>query len=317
MEKRILGRTGIEVTELCLGTLPYGPLQKNLLIEEVVKIVSMGLRAGINFVDTAQTYGTYESIRLAIKETGIRPVIASKSPAIAYEDMRNAVYEALEKLDIKYIDIFLLHAARAETDVFDKRAGAWQCLQELKAKGVIKAIGIATHNPSVVEVAANREDVDVVFPIINKEGKGIYNGTREDMTVSISRAFEANKGIYFMKALGGGNLINDYQECMDYVRNIKGYASIAIGMVSENEVLYNVSYFDGITDAQKLPIIDKDSKYYSVLSHICKGCGECTLVCHSNALRINENGKAQIDLEKCVYCGYCTDACPLYAIRFI
>lgn len=316
MEKRILGKTGIEVTELCFGALPYGPLQKNLDVEEAFYVTAHALINGINFIDTAQVYETYEPIRLAIKQTDIRPVIASKSNASSYENMENAVYEALEKMDVDYIDIFHLHAARAETDVFEKSAGALLCLKDLKKKGIIKAVGISTHNPAVVKAAAFREDIDVVFSIINKYGKGIYKGTKEEMLQAIEICVKNQKGLYLMKALGGGNLVNEYKECVDYVRNIEGYASIALGMVSKDEVEYNVGYFNGITDDDKLPMINRESKYYEVSEPLCASCGKCILACHSEAIKIRENGKARIDLDKCVTCGYCTKECAYLAIRY-
>lgn len=59
MKKIVLGRSGIEVTELCFGTLPLGPLQKNESVEEAADIIAYALKSGINFIDTAQIYKTY------------------------------------------------------------------------------------------------------------------------------------------------------------------------------------------------------------------------------------------------------------------
>ncbi len=56
MKKVILGNTGYEVTEICFGCLPFGPLQKNLPVEEAAEVLSYGLDLGINFIDTAQMY---------------------------------------------------------------------------------------------------------------------------------------------------------------------------------------------------------------------------------------------------------------------
>ena len=145
MKTNTLGNTGIEVTELCLGALPMGPLQKDLPLEECTRVVETAIKRGITFIDTAQMYKTYAPIREAIKRTGIRPVIASKSTASDYEGMREAIEEALEQLDVDCVDIFLLHAARADTEVFDVRAGAIECRKEYKSKGSIRAMGISTH----------------------------------------------------------------------------------------------------------------------------------------------------------------------------
>ena len=96
-----------------------GPRQKNLNLVECTDLVAFAhCKKGINFIDTAQMYETYLPIRKAMEKTGIRPVIASKSTASSYEGMEEAILEALSKLNISSIDIFLLHAARVDEKVF-------------------------------------------------------------------------------------------------------------------------------------------------------------------------------------------------------
>ncbi|MBN2332798.1 MAG: hypothetical protein JXO49_01690 [Deltaproteobacteria bacterium] len=81
MRRMLLGRTGLEVSEVCFGALPMGPLQKNLPVDVCRNIIVRALRGGIDFIDTAQMYKTYEPIRLALKQVPRRPVLASKSTA--------------------------------------------------------------------------------------------------------------------------------------------------------------------------------------------------------------------------------------------
>lgn len=318
MKTNTLGNTGIEVTELCLGALPMGPLQKDMPLEECVKVVETALRKGITFIDTAQMYKTYAPIREAIKRTGIRPVIASKSAAPDYEGMERAIKEALEQLDVDYVDIFLLHAARAGTEVFEARAGAIECLKDCKAKGLIRAMGISTHDTKVAELTAKRQDMDIMFPIINKAGIGILNGTVNDMLRAIKENSTAGKGVYLMKVLGGGNLINDYIESVNYARSIDGYHSIAVGMVSPEEVDFNVAYFNGTYDPEKTPTVKGYSKQYQVFTNLCKGCKTCVAACPNYAIEFDEETKkAYINEEKCLTCGYCTSSCKEFAIRLI
>lgn len=245
MRKNVLGKTNIEVTELCFGALPMGPLQKDMDANESAKVVETALKSGINFIDTAEMYRTYDPIRIAMEKTGIRPVIASKSNKKTYEGMENAVNEALDMLSIDYIDIFHLHAAREGENAFELFNDALQCLSDMKARGKVKAIGISTHSTVVTRKAAAIDKIDIVFPIINKIGRGIIDGTKEDMIDAIQNAAIAGKGIYFMKALAGGSLISEYDAAMTFVRNIGSYSSIAIGMVSPEEVEFNIRYFNG------------------------------------------------------------------------
>lgn len=305
----------MEVTELCFGALPMGPLQKNMTIEESAKVVEHALRRGINFVDTAQMYRTYEPIRLAMERTGIRPILASKSNKKDYDGMKAAVEEALRELAIDSIDIFHLHAARDGMDTFELYEGALQCLAEMKAAGKVKAIGVSTHHPGVVWKAAEKEIIDVVFPIINKDGRGIIGGTREDMEKGIARVAAAGKGVYLMKVLAGGSLINQFGDALRYARAIPGYASVAMGMVSTAEVDYNIGFFTG-AEAGEIPADVRDTKQVKVFSALCKTCGSCIAACPNNAISYDANSKAWIDPDKCLTCGYCTPACPEFAIRW-
>lgn len=315
MKKVILGNTGLEVTEICFGCLPFGPLQKNMPVEEAAEVLSYGLDLGINFIDTAQTYRTYEHIRLALSNRKDKPIIATKSPVSTYEDMDAAVKEALAGMDVDHIDIFHLHSAKMGTDLFEVRKGTLECLKEYKAKGIIKFIGVSTHNMKLVELCADNEDIDVVFPIINKEGRGIINGSAEEMKNAILKCEQNGKGIYIMKALGGGTLIDDYDECMKYARSLSDNYSIAIGMISKDEVLYNVNYFNGQHDLEGIIKI-KNRKQVIVINMNCMSCETCIDKCHSDAISM-QNGKAFIDQSKCIQCGYCIAECPHFAIRMV
>lgn len=48
----------------------------------------------------------------------------------------------------------------------------------------------------------------------------------------------------------------------------------------------------------------------------CEGCGRCVRRCGQGALRL-ENGRARVDLEKCVLCGYCAGVCPQVCIKVV
>jgi len=312
MNYRLLGQTGLIVSELCLGALPMGPRQKNLDEDTCTRIIKRALLGGINFIDTAQMYGTYGPIRRAVREYGREVVIATKSTASTYKDMKQAIEQARRELDMDYIHIFHLHAARATKHVFKERAGALDCLLEAREKGFIKAVGIATHSVEAVEKSATMDDIDVVFPLINFKGLGIIGGGPAEMKKAISEVVLAGKGVYLMKVLAGGNLLKDYAEAIDFARRIPGITSIAIGMVSQVEVDYNLKYFSG----EKLGEITSSQKRYSIIDALCNGDGACIEACTNGAITIIA-GKARINQDKCLLCGYCTEVCPQLAIRFI
>lgn len=314
MKKIVLGRTGIEVTELCFGTLPIGPLQKNASVEDAADIIAHGLESGINFIDSAQIYKTYPQIKLAIAKSKTAPIISSKSSAKTYEEMEQAVEQALSELGVRTIDIFLMHAARVSKNVLDERVSPLKRLLEYKEKGVIRAIGISTHVADVVSAAALHPDIDIVFPLLNRLGMGIIGGTREEMESAINECHNNGKGVFLMKALAGGNFVSDYKESMDYVSNFSaGRFAIAIGMLSKSEVDMNIRYFNGEDISAELVNTSIENKKFVIMKQ-CTKCGTCIDVCHSSAIS-TEGARAEIDEAKCIKCGYCVAACPQFAIR--
>jgi predicted aldo/keto reductase-like oxidoreductase len=316
MKYNILGRSGIKVSELCFGVLPMGPLQADIDVREGAKVVLQGLNSGINFLDTAQAYKTYPHIKEALQDYSGEVVIASKSHAIGYDEMKAAVYEACREMKRDYIDIFHLHAAKEDRNVFQKRAGALECLLDLKKKGIIRAIGISTHAVEVVDKASEVEEIDIIFPILNKVGLGIIGGTPEDMIEAIRKAHKAGKGLYAMKALAGGYLIRQLEESINYVRKIKEINSTAIGMINSRELAVNLKIFEN----KKLEEKDLPQKGLRrkrlFISRFCEGCGTCVEACPNGALSIR-NGKAYVDHNLCITCGYCVPHCPIFALRIV
>ncbi len=321
MRRFVLGKSGLEVSELCFGALPMGPLQKDLALETGAEVIIRALEGGVNFIDTAQLYRSYPFIRAALEQVKLRPVIASKSTAAGYDDMRRAVVEALEALGVPRIDIFHLHAARADTDVFHRRQGAWQCLLDCKAEGLVRAVGISTHTVPVVEQAAAIPEVDVVFPIINYRGTGILQGSVATMIAAIRRCLARDKGVYLMKVLGGGCLVAEYRRAVSYVRDLFPSVPLAMGMVSKAEVDYNLAYFRRSPTAasrDSLPPLEAAEKWFQVVAVVCKRCGTCVAACPNGAIsQADPEQVPEIDHDLCLRCGYCVGECPEFAIRMV
>jgi len=316
MKKYSLGKTEIEVTELCFGALPMGPLQANISVEKGAKLIRAALERGINFIDTAEVYQTYPHIKKALEGYKGEVIIATKAHGKTYTEMEKSIQYALKSLDRDYIDIFLLHAAKVTPSVFEERAGALQCLKDYKSKGIIRAIGISTHVVGVVRRAVEIKEIDIIFPIINKLGMGIVNGSVDDMLSAISEAYKAGKGLYAMKVLAGGHLIDQLEESFNFVRDMKVITSIAVGMVNQEELEINLKIFNDEKISQELLSQKIKPSKRLFIARICKGCGTCVNACPNNALSL-ENGKAVVDHKLCILCGYCNPVCPEFAIRLI
>jgi predicted aldo/keto reductase-like oxidoreductase len=299
LAKTTLGNTGINVTKLGFGTLVMGSLQANLPPEEGAKVIRRALVQGISFLDTAHVYGSYEHIRQAKEGWKQELVITTKTPASDYDKAERHINHALEALDVESLDIMLMHAARAGEDVFQERAGAYQCLCDYKQKGLIKAIGVSTHHAGTVRVAGSRDDVDVIHPLINMAGTGILGGTVEDMASAIAAASLNGKGIYAMKALAGGSLLERMDEAFKFVMGLPGIDAVVVGMVSEAEVDMNCRIFRGEAVHDKEREVTVREKRLKIVEVYCKGCGRCVNACPNGALSMVEGfgSHARIDLH--------------------
>ena len=321
MKYNKLGSTDLYVSPVSFGVMTVGKSQLDLPIDEGAELIRYAIKKGINFFDTAQYYETYPYIREALKNIDMsadapnRPIICTKSLCLSYEEMEYAIKEALEEMSLEVIDIFLLHEVRQDPD-WDNRNGAWQCLQDYKAMGIIRYTGVSTHHIDVVEKMASVPECDVIFPLINYAGLGIRKGngagTSEEMASAIKKCSDAGKGLFAMKAFGGGNLTGSYIKALDYVSSLEGIDSIMVGIGKTEEIDRLVEYAEGTLPAGYVP--DISNKIIKIDPGDCEGCGACIKRCPNKAIFWNSAGIAEVDHDICLTCGYCAPVCPVRAI---
>lgn len=314
MKYSSLGTSGLMVSPVGFGVLTMGATQLNLPLSEGAAVLRHAMESGINFLDTAQYYRTYPYIREALKGTHFDPVIVSKCLYDTYQEMMDAVEEARRELDRDVIEVFLLHELRSGD--FERRKGAWEALQEVKSKGIVKAIGVSTHHVDVAEQVAPIDEIDVLFPLINFKGIGVRRGanpgSRDDMATAILDASSRGKGVFAMKIFGGGILTPHYREATDYILGLPGLSSFMVGFGTMEEVDRMIERVEGRLSSSYQP--DLTRKKIWIDQGDCEGCGSCVSRCPNNAIFQKETGLATIDYNRCLTCGYCAPVCPVRAI---
>jgi aryl-alcohol dehydrogenase-like predicted oxidoreductase len=158
MQNRILGRTGVSVSPLCLGAMMFGPWG-NSDEADSVRIIHRALDAGINFVDTADVYSAGESERIVGKALAGRRddvVLATKffMPMGTDPNERGgsrrwvirAVENSLRRLDTDYLDLYQVHRPSQDTDV-EETLGA---LTDLVRQGKVRCIGSSSYAASQI-----------------------------------------------------------------------------------------------------------------------------------------------------------------------
>lgn len=313
MEYRELGNTGIFVSRLCFGLLTLSTFQRGLDADDGASLLKEALDLGVSFFDTAVLYETDEVLRKFLK--GIRRdcvVVASKSYDHEYESMKKTVMGVLSRLETPYIDLFLLHEQESRLTL-KGHASALTCLQDLKAEGLVRAVGVSTHHVDVVRACALNPAIDVVHPIYNWKGIGVQDGSAEDMRNAIQFAHDMGLGVYSMKALGGGHLTGDAECALRHVLDLQTVDSIAVGMADSRELRFNKAVFEGCSVDRGVAQSLVRGKALHVADY-CRGCGRCVSRCTHRAIYL-QDGKATVDPDACVLCGYCASVCPDFCLK--
>ncbi|MDT3396797.1 aldo/keto reductase [Streptomyces sp. B1866] len=152
MKRRILGGTGISVSEYALGAMMFGAWG-NKDHDESVRIVHRALDAGINFVDTADIYSSGESEEIvgkALKDRRDDVVLATKVHNQMGPDdnhrgnsrrwITRAVEDSLRRLGTDHIDLYQIHRPDPATDVEE----TLDVLTDLVRSGKVRAVGCST-----------------------------------------------------------------------------------------------------------------------------------------------------------------------------
>jgi aryl-alcohol dehydrogenase-like predicted oxidoreductase len=162
MKYNQLGRTGLFVSEICLGTMTFGGSDSGIWKaigtlgqDEVDGIVGRALQAGVNFIDTADVYSFGQSERLlgqALKNLGVARkdvVIATKvygemGPApndrgASRGHIMDSVQASLERLQTDHIDLYQIHGNDTVTPIDE----TLRALDDLTRQGLVRYVGVS------------------------------------------------------------------------------------------------------------------------------------------------------------------------------
>src|SRR6185436_8644289 len=218
MEYRRLGRTALRVSELCLGTMNFGPLTTQ---DDSFVIMDRALDLGINFFDTANRYGgpkgpgTTETIigNWFAQGGGRREkvVLATKvygpmsdwpnDGGLSARHIKDACEASLERLQTDHIDLYQMHHVWREAP-WDE---IWQAMEKLVADGKVIYVGSSNfggwHIAQANEAAKSRHFLGLVSE------QSLYNLNARMIELEVLPAAEAyGLGVIPWSPLAGGLL---------------------------------------------------------------------------------------------------------------
>jgi len=318
MKTITLGSTGISVPQNAFGALPI----QRVNLDNAVKILRKAYDGGMRFFDTARAYSdSEEKMGEAFgkwdgpKRSEI--FIATKSTAETPEKLRADLETSLRNLKTDYIDIHQLHCVKQCYRPGDG-TGLYEVLQEAKAQGKIRHIGITAHKIGIAEEIAESGLYETLqFPFS-------YLASERDIAL-VEKCRKNNVGFIAMKGLSGG-LLTDSRACMAFMLQ---YPVLPIwGIQKESELDEWLSYFDA--EPEMTPELDalikKDRA--ELLGDFCRGCGYCSPC--SVGIVINQCARMSqmirrapsenwltmqwqeemMKIERCTECGACMKRCP-------
>ncbi len=241
MVPRPLGRTGLNVAPIGLGTVKLGrntdvkyPAPFALPSDDAVRdLLETAFDLGVTLIDTAPAYGESER-RLAPHLAGRRDrVVLSTKCGERYADGRStydfsapaltaSIAESLRRLGVPSVDLLLLHSDGRDVEILT-RTEAVATLRKLKAEGKTRAIGVSAKTPEGIR-EAQKLGLDVVMAPFSRTDPSLEQSLRE--------AHNEGLGVLAIKALGGGRLGDRAGDALAFVLDQPFIDAVVLGTLS-------------------------------------------------------------------------------------
>ncbi len=262
--RRKLGKTGEEISILSLGG--EATIEQVERQQEAVEIINQALDYGINYIDTAPSYGGGDSetnFGQVMAERRDEVFLASKTHERSYDGTMRLIEESLGRLQTDYLDLYQLHNIRTEQDLSAALAseGAITALEELQQEGVIRFTGITGHKDPELLLRGIREyDFDCLLMSLNAADIH-YRPFQQEL---LEEAREQELGIIAMKVLAAGRLVpgggvDTIEEALYYTWSFPVSTSI-IGTGSLAELEENVELARNFSPLEEDEMLELENK---------------------------------------------------------
>ena len=355
MQKRYIKKLDMELSPLGFGVMRL-PMMGELFTDESYKMIAHAMELGINYYDTAYRYQMDRS------EEFLRDTLVLRYPRESYciadklpvwecknrDDMERIFHTQLERLGVKYIDLYLLHALNKPRWIDTYNQSVLDFLESKKKEGRIHKIGFSLHdNIEALMVIEKAFDWDFVQLQIN-----YYDWIVQHADKSYEFLAEKEIPCIVMEPGGGGRLANlpkkaekllkaanpsasAFSWAIRFVASLSNVALTLSGMNTLEQLHDNISSFSPINpitgDEQKI-LDDVIQVIRSFNTVPCTSCGYCIYDCpkmidipqifqryndqeiFDNMERFDINYFSFIPENQrgdvCVKCGKCVEKCP-------
>lgn len=243
-----LGKSGIRTTLLGMGTgFSGGNRSSNITRAGVAEpLIRTAYEKGIRYFDCADSYGTHPFTKEALKAyprdsyvLGTKIwVLQGGIPEAERPDADIVVDRFRKELNTDYIDIVQLHCMMSGKWTDDQKR-QMDILDNLKAKGIIRAHGVSVHSFDALAAASESSWVDIIHVRINPFGVSMDSKDPAQVTSIVEKMHRDGKGVIGMKLIGNGSYRNDsdkIDQALKYVLGLGTVDMIIIGFETPDQI---------------------------------------------------------------------------------
>lgn len=346
MEYRINRRTGDRISVIGLGTAYLGSAKE----ETALAMLKKAREEGINFVDLAA--GNRKAIEYVGKafQNCREDMIYQVHFGADYSTgeygwttdcrkVREQVEWMLSALHTDYIDYGFMHCLDEEKDLEAyQKNGVLDYLLSMKEQGIVRHLGLSTHNPVLANRVLDLGLIDQLMFSINPaydQSKGEYaNGTHQERRNLYRRCEMEGVGITVMKPFSGGQLLDaasspygealTQEQCLQYVLDQPGVLCAVPGAADLNDIERLAAFCEAPEEKRDYSILSKlEMNLQNAGCVYCSHCHPCPaglnislinkyydLYLQGDQMAADHYQKLEKHASDCLYCGHCDSRCP-------